>query len=474
MDQPAEIAPIAAPPAPRRKRTAWEVFATLRHPRVSLMLALGFSSGLPFMLVGNTLSFWAADEGVKLTVIGFLSWIGLTYSVKFVWGAVVDRVKAPVIGFLGRRRSWMVITQIGVGCGLIGMALSGPRNHLPLLIAFGLLAGVSAASQDTVIDAWRIESAADADELGLLTAAYTLGFRIALIATEAWIVLLAKYIGWPPSYAIFGGLMVIGLSAALLAQEPDRAEAIMEAKSQAAGRHPLMAVYDAVIGPFFVFFRTHGVFMAALMLGMITLYHLCDYMRGPMTNPYYVALNIDKATIAAVRTTIGLGGSFVGIAVGGLFCLRLGVVRTLILGAILQPLAVGAFAVLGWHGGDFSLVGFGPLNLTAFEAIMAFDSFAMAFSGVALVAYMSTLTSLGYTATQYALLTSALTWTGKTLKGFSGAIVEVLHHGRSLLEAYSQFYLFSAAIGLPAVLLCVILAWRRPAPYASASTSGPP
>jgi PAT family beta-lactamase induction signal transducer AmpG len=187
-------------------------------------------------------------------------------------------------------------------------------------------------------------------------------------------------------------------------------------------------------------------------------------MRGPMTNPYYLALHIPKATIAGVRATIGLGGSIAGIAVGGLGSLRLGNVRTLILGAILQPIAIGAFALLGWHGGDYAIVSVAGFDITAFEAIMAFDAFAIGFSGVALVAYMSTLTSLGYTATQYALLTSALTWTGKTLKGFSGELVETLQHGRTLLEAYSLFYLYSAALGIPAIILCVVLAIRRPIP----------
>ena len=144
--------------------------------------------------------------------------------------------------------------------------------------------------------------------------------------------------------------------------------------------------------------------------------------------------------------------------------MRLGNLRTLVLGAILQPLGLGGFALLGWHGGDWNLLTAGSVKLTAFEAIMAFDSLAIAFSGVALVAYMSTLTSLGYTATQYALLTSALTWTGKTLKGFSGVIVDSLQHGRSLLEAYGLFYLLSAAIGLPAILLCLILVSRGPSP----------
>ena len=368
-----EEAPVPAPP----RRRFVDVIRALGRPKVGLMLALGFSSGLPFMLIGNTLGFWLAEDGVKLALIGFLSWITLTYSVKFLWGAVVDRFKAPLVGFLGRRRGWMVVTQVGVGAGLIGMALNDPHAHLGWLTGFGLFTGVAAAAQDTVIDAWRIEAAADADELGLLTSAYSLGYRAALIATEALILLLATAIGWPLSYAIYGGLMVVGLGAALLVAEPERADAVMAAKAGAAKSHPVRGFYDAVVGPFIAFLKTHGPELAGLMLTMIAFYHLCDYMRGPMSNPYYKALGIPKPTIAGVRATIGLGGSIAGIALGGLASLRLGNVRTLVLGAILQPIGIAAFALLGWHGGDYPLVSIAGFNLTAFEAIMAFDSFAI-------------------------------------------------------------------------------------------------
>lgn len=447
---------------PRTRRAAREVLAAAAQPKVALMLALGFASGLPFMLIGNTMTLWLAEAGIKLAVIGFLSWIGLTYSVKFLWGAVVDRLPPPLVARLGRRRGWMILTQIGVAAGLIGMAASNPAAHLSALIGFGLLTGVSAAAQDTVIDAWRIESAADPDELGLLTAAYSLGFRAALIATEALILVLAQWLGWPIAYALYGALMLVGIIAALMATEPARADAAMEAKGAQAKAHPLRTFSDAVVGPFIAFFRAHGLALAALMLGMITLYHLCDYLRGPMSNPFYKALGIDKPTIAGVRASLGLGGTLAGIALGGLSSVRLGAMRSLVIGAVLQPIAVAAFALLAWHGGDWTLLTAGPLRLTAFEAIMSFDSATMAFAGVALVAYMSALTSLGYTATQYALLTSALTWTGKTLKGFSGAIVESLSHGRTLLEGYGLFYLLSGAIGIPAILLCLILAARQP------------
>ena len=469
-----QLAAMVDPTPKTPRRTTGEIIKALTRPKVGLMLALGFSSGLPFMLIGNTLAFWLAEDGVKLAMIGFLSWIGLAYLWKFLWGAIVDRVPPPLLGALGRRRGWMIITQIGVGGGLVAMALSDPKHHLEALAAFGVLTAVFAATQDTVIDAWRIESAVDAGELALLTSAYSYGFRAALIASEALILLLADKVGWPISYAVFGGLMGVGVVAALLATEPARADAVMKAKGEGAAEHPLRTVIDAVFGPVVAFFRAHGVMVAALMLGMITLYHLCDYLRGPMTNPYYTALGIPKPTIAAVRATIGLASSLAGIALGGATSLRIGPLRTLVLGAILQPVAVAAFALLAWHGGDWVILSAGPVHVTAFEAIMAFDGLTMSFAGLALVAYMSTLTSLGYTATQYALLSTALVLAGKTLKGFSGLIVESLKPGHTLLEAYGQFYLMAAAIGLPAILLCLILAARGPvAPAAAANPALP-
>jgi PAT family beta-lactamase induction signal transducer AmpG len=440
------------------KRRFTETLAALSRPKVALMLALGFSSGLPFMLINNTLGAWLATDHVRLAAIGFLSWIGLTYGVKFVYGAVVDRLRAPISGFLGRRRGWMILTQVGVGAGLVAMSMVDPRAHLGFLALAGLFTGVCAASQDTVIDAWRIEAAVDSEELGLLTSAYSLGFRIALVATEAWIFALAARIGWSASYAIYGGLMGIGIIATLLIKEPLRADQVMEIKAGETRRNPLAGAADAVVGPLIEFFRAHGIATAVLMLALISAYHLSDYMRGPMTNPYYLALGIPMLTIAGVRTSLGLMASFAGVALGGISCLRIGVRSTLILGGVLQPLAVAAFALMGAHGGDWTLASIGSVHITAFEAIMTFDGLTMAFAGVALTVYMSTLTSLGYTATQYALLTSALVWSGKFLKGFSGAIVEQLQHGRSPLDGYAIFYVLCAVVGIPGLLLTLFIA----------------
>jgi len=447
---------------------AWHVLAALGRPKVGVMLALGFSCGLPFMLVGNTLSYWLKEAHVDIAVIGFTAWIGLTYAFQFLWGAAADRLTLPLLNRLGRRRGWMLASQIGAAAGLAGMAIAGP-TRLDLLVAAGLLAGVCASTQNAVVDAWRIEVSHDAEELGLLTAASSLGFRIALIATESWILLLSAFAGWPQLYGLFAGLVGVGVIAALIAREPALADMVMAETTLARRGHPLKAAVDAVVGPLTSFFRAHGAATAALMLGMISLYHLCDYARGGMGNTYYVALGLDKVTVGAVRTTIGLAGSFLGIAAGGVCTARLGAMRALLLGAVIQPLAVAAFAILGAYGSDFTLLNLGPLRLTAFSLIMGADSFCMSLAGIVLIAYMSTLTSLGYTATQFALLASAPMWIGKLLKGLSGSAVAFFQQGRTELAGYSLFYLYAAAMGLPAIALCLALAARGRRPLTQPS-----
>lgn len=446
--------------APRKKRSMMDVIRALGQPKMAVMLGLGFSSGLPFFLFGNTLGFWLAEGNVKLATIGFLSWTGLVFLIKFVWGAMVDRLPLPLLSGLGRRRSWMLVTQAMVVAGLVGMAATGPA-HIPQLAGFAVLTALGGAMQDTVIDAWRIEIADHPDELGLLTAAYTFGYRIALFLTEAVILVVATAVGWPMAYVIYAGLMGVGMIAALFAGEPMRTVERPNVGARGIGG-VFHALYEAVFEPFVTFFRHHGVAIAALTLLVITTYHLCDYMRGPMSAPYYLSLGLTKPAIAAVRGGIGLPCTLIGVALGGMASVRFGNIATLLIGAVLQPIGVAAFALLAQHGADFSLLQAGPINVTAFEAIMGFDAFAIAFSGLALIAYMSTLTNIGYTATQYALLSSAMAWSGKFLKGFSGEIVEKLQAaGHPKLEAYGLFYLGCGAIGIPAILLCIVLIMRH-------------
>jgi PAT family beta-lactamase induction signal transducer AmpG len=433
--------------SPVRKRRMMDTLAALRRPKVAVMAALGFSSGLPFLLTGNTLGYWLREGHISLTAISFASWVGLTYTLKFIWAPVIDRVAAPLLGGLGRRRGWMLLAQALIGLGLLAMGMIGPQGGLVPLGAAALVVAFASATQDIVVDAWRIEIADDPDEVGLLTSAYSLGYRAALLITESVILILAQWFGWPLSYAVMALLVLIGVTAVLFAKEPEAADAAIAARAAAAPLTSVRGLFDAIVGPFIAFFKEHGAF-AAVMLLTITLYHLPDYLRGPISNPFYKDLGIQKTTVGLVRGTIGLWCSILGVSAGGIAAVRLGYGRALILGGLIQPPAIALFALLALRGYDLSL----------YEAVMGFDAFAMSFSGVALVAYMSSLTSLGYTATQYAVLTSALAWTGKTLKGFSGAVVDGLQHGRDLMHAYALFYLGAAVFGVPAIVLCIILA----------------
>ena len=426
-----------------RKR---DVIASLRQPKVAVMLMLGFSSGLPFLLTGNTLGYWLRDEGTTLGAIGFLSWVGLAYSVKFLWAPVIDRLDAPLVGRFGRRRGWLIVSQVLVAAGLMSLSAIGLKAGLAPLGALALVVAFASSTQDIVVDAWRIEAANNSDELGLLSAAYQLGYRAALLVTDALILIAANYWGWPVSYCAMAALMAVGVYASLLATEPLRAKEIFDAKAQAVPLWSVRGFFDAVIGPFAEFFRVYG-WLALLMLAMISFYRLPEFMMGPMANPFYHDLGLSKDAVGAVRASIGLASSLLGIAAGGFSALRFGYFRTLIVGVILQSLVIAAFAILAYTGPD----------LRVFGAVMAADNFGISFAGVALVTYMSSLTSLGYTATQYALLSSAYTYIGKFAKGFSGVMVEHLAAGRTLLEGYGLFFIGAGLLGIPALVLCIVL-----------------
>jgi len=435
-----------------KARTKRDVLKSLRQPKVAVMLMLGFSSGLPFFLSGNTLGYWLRDVGTTLQAIGFLSWVGLAYSLKFLWAPVIDRVDAPLFGRLGRRRGWMLLTQLLVAAGLVGLAVRGPGHGMLVVGEFALLVAFASSTQDIVVDAWRIEAASNSDELGLLSAAYQLGYRAAVLLTDAVILIIANHFSWPISYMTMAVLMVIGIAASLVAVEPARAKAVFES---AASLWTVRGLVDAITGPFIEFFRVHGA-TAIVMLAAISLYRLPEYLMGPMANPFYHDLGLSKDAVGAVRGSIGLVGTLAGIAAGGFSAVRFGYFRTLIFGVILQNLTIASFAILAYTG---------P-HLQVFGAVMAADNFGGAFAGVALVTYMSSLTNLGYTATQYALLSSTYSYLGKFTKGFSGVMVESLASGRTLLDGYALFFIACGLMGIPALILCILLArtTREPAP----------
>ncbi|WP_426027481.1 AmpG family muropeptide MFS transporter [Brevundimonas sp. TWP2-3-4b2] len=440
-DNSAEAAP--------RKAGAKDVFKALGRGRVLITLLLGFGSGLPFLLTGATLSIWLAEGDVALSTIGFISWVGLAYSFKFIWAPVVDRFDVPILGRFGRRRGWMLLSQTLVGAALITMAIVGPEGGLTALGIAALVTAFASATQDIVVDAWRIESAENEEDLALLTSAYQLGYRFAILAGNALILFFATRLGWNAAYAIWGAAMSIAILATLFAKEPlDRSD-IAKVTGGAAPWTP-RGMFDAVVGPFLNFLKTHKT-AALLMLAAISLYRLPDFVMGPMVGPFYIELGLTKDAIGAMRLSFGLAGSIAGIAAGGLCALRFGFGRTLLLGALIGPMSNLGYTLMALAG----------LSTPMFAGVLFVENFSEGLAGAALVAYMSSLTGIGYTATQYALLSSFYALLGKFLKGFSGVVVESLQQGHELMVAYALFFAGTAAVGIPAVILCWMLDRRN-------------
>lgn len=400
------------------------------------------------MLTGNTLGAWLRNEGTELAAIGFLSWVGLAYSFKFVWAPALDAIELPLIGRLGKRRSWIILAQVGVISGLLAMALIGPEGGLVLFGVFALVVAFSSATQDIAIDAWRIEISRSAEELGLLSAAYQLGYRAALLITNALIFNIAARTGWEFSYLLMAALMIAGVAAALFAAEPS-SDAAAVATTSRSDQPAFMSwtprkLYDAVVGPFVVFFTEHGS-KALLLLVAISLYRLPDFIMGPMVNPFYQDLGLSNDAIGAMRAGVGLWATIAGVAAAGFCVVRLGFVKTLVIGAFLAPASNLGLTFMATQGPD----------LWAFAAALTLENFSEGFSGTALIAWMSSLTTFGYAATQYALLSSFYTILGKILKGLSGVAVNELEQVFGLIPAYGVFFACTAAVGIPSILVTI-------------------
>ncbi len=431
-----------------KKKLDWKiVLKSLSKPKVLLMLALGFSSGLPFVLTGNTLGLWLREGGVDLATIGFLSWVGFAYSWKFIWAPMVDKVRVPILGkIFGLRRGWLLLSQVTIGLALLGLAIVKPEGGLAIFALIAAIAAFASATQDIVVDAWRIEASDQSEEMALLSSAYQWGYRIAMLLTDALILILAAKVGWSISYVVMAALMAVGITATFFIKEPQGKES-KETSAENKVHFNLKKIVDAIVGPFQVFFKEHGS-KALIMLAAVSLYRLADFAMGPMANPFYADLGLAKETIGAVRGSVGLFASMIGVMAGGLCAIRFGLRTTLLLGAFIGPASNLAFSAMAFLGPGTDV----------FATAMAIDNFSAGFAGTALIGYMSSLTSIGYTATQYALLSSFYALLGKTLKGFSGVIVEYFKaNGHELMQAYALFFMCTALVGVPAILCCLFL-----------------
>ena len=519
--------------------------AVYAERRVFIMLLLGFSAGLPYLLIFDTLSAWLREDGLSLSVIAFFGLATLSYTLKFIWAPLIDRTTIPVLTkWLGHRRSWMVVTQAMVMFGLWSISGQNPSSSLASVALFAVLTGVFGATQDIVIDAWRIEVADDSRH-GAMAAAYQLGWRFAQILAGALPLVLAELYNWNLSYAVMAALMGIGITAAIFAPR-EKAHAIRPIPvGDIPSRPPLevlewsvrlllIVIAALIVGsgltggadmlasglqmvglstgdadalkaawpiprvptrpgaylagsfgdPLKDFYsRFAGV--ATLILALICLYRLSDFVLNIM-NPFYLDLGFDKVEVAEVRKVFGVFATTFGVFFAGWAVAKLGLIRTMVIGAFMSPVSNLVFAWLAVQGPD----------LGALFIAIGVDNAATGFAGTALIAYMSSLTSLGFTATQYALFSSLYGLPGKLVASQSGRIVEGSARAAeggglfapltglfsnlpagSLVEGaatsgvtpaalgagYVVFFLYSTLIGVFAVVLAFIVARKQTA-----------
>jgi len=422
------------------------------------MLFLGFSAGLPFMLVFSTLSAWLREVGIERATIGMLSWVGIIYSIKFFWAPVVDRLPLPVLHrLLGRRRSWMLLAQAGIAVGLLNMAQLNPVGHLGAMAALALLVAFSSATQDVAIDAWRIEAAPQPMQ-GVMAAAYQLGYRIAIMVGSAGALWIAADYGWTASYTAMAAMVGVGILTTLVIAEPEPSierQAIAQEQRVIDGlerkahwpeslRQLGSWFVGAVVCPFVDFFTRYGTKLAILMLAFIASYRLTDFTMGVMANPFYLDVGYTLKEIAAVAKLFGLVSSIVGVVIGGLAVARLGTVKSLALGSLAVIASNLMFMTLAFQGDP---------SLTGLAIVVSADNLAMGIAGTALIAYLSSLTTASYTATQYALFSSMYALPGKLLMGTSGFVVDAV--------GYPWFFVYTSSLGIPALVMLYFLVRQR-------------
>ncbi len=446
-------AAAADPATPLSWRAALRVYL---EPASLRMLALGFSAGLPLLLVLGTLSFRLREAGIDRATIGYLSWVGLAYGFKWCWAPLVDRMPIPLLTrALGRRRSWLLLSQAVIMAGLVGMALVDPKLTLGPVVWFALMVAFGSATQDIALDAYRIESA-DVQRQAALAATYQTGYRLAMIWAGAGVLWIAaraevtpavqavagaaavaganyQQAAWQMAYLVMAASMGVGVLTVLLSREPVRRE-LPPAKNATEW------LRSALVEPF-ADFLTRYRWQAALILALIAVYRISDVVMGIMANPFYVDMGYTKDEVAAVTKVFGVIMTLAGAFIGGVLSMRFGVMRILMLGAVLSAASNLLFAWLGSRGHD----------LTALVWVISADNLSSGIASAAFIAYLSSLTNVNYSATQYALFSSMMLLLPKWIAGFSGKYVDVY--------GYANFFTSTALLGVP-VLVLVWLASR--------------
>ncbi len=454
----------------KRHKPSWsETWVAFTKRPVIVMLFLGFSAGLPLLLILATLSFWLREVGISRSAIGFFSWVGLAYALKFLWAPLVDRIRLPVLTrLLGQRRSWMLVAQIGIIGGIIGIASSDPTINILSTVAFATLVAFSSATQDIAIDAFRIESAPD-DQQGYLAAAYQYGYRVSIILAQAGALYMAAIHSWKFAFFVLAGSMGIGVVTVLLIREPEheidpetsaRERALAEQvarRGHLGGYVKRIAVWfsGAVAGPFIDFFARNG-WMALIVLALIGTFRLSDFTLGVMANPFYVDIGFTKIEIANIAKGFGLIMTLVGVGLGGVLVFRFGIMAMLLVSAVLLTVTNLLFVGLAMVGSEIWM-----LAIT-----ISGDNVAAGISGTVFIAYLSSLTNRSYTATQYALFTSIMSLLGKLVAGFSGVVVDATD--------WVTFFIYASALGIPSIILISAIMIRGKEGTPGYHLGGPP
>jgi PAT family beta-lactamase induction signal transducer AmpG len=441
------MSPDAATPT-QIKPTWLATFRVYLEPPTLRMLALGFSAGLPLLLVLGTLSFWLREAGVDRTTIGYLSWVGLAYAFKWVWAPLVDRLPIPVLTrLLGRRRSWLLFSQLAIMAGLVAMSFNDPQQALQPVVWGALAVAFGSATQDIALDAYRIESA-DTDRQAALAAAYQTGYRLAMIWAGAGVLWIAaraevaqaanyQFAAWQTAYLVMAASMLPGVLTVLFSPEPAH-RAIAPAKNAADW------LRSALVEPFADFISRYR-WQAVVLLVLIATYRISDVVMGIMANPFYVDMGFTKDEVAAVTKIYGVVMTLAGAFVGGALSLRMGVMPVLMLGAVLSAATNLLFAWLAGQGHDVQALIF----------VISADNLASGIATAAFIAYLSSLTNVNYSATQYAMFSSMMLLLPKFIAGYSGVFVDRF--------GYSSFFTATALLGMPVLALVWLASRMQPA-----------
>ena len=394
------------------------------------MGSLGFSSGLPYILIFSTLGVWLADIGLDLSLVGFFAWIVLTYSLKFLWAPLIDNFSIPFLNKLGLRKSWILFSQLLISLCLILLSLIDPLNSLYIFAFVAFLIAFSGSIQDIAIDAFRIELV-DMKQQGNLAASYQFGYRLAILVSSSFALIFASNYGWSQTYQLMAFFMIIGVFGALVCPESTNTNLRK------------LNLQNSIVEPLKDFFSRFGLYFASFLLLIITTYRLTDIVMGPMASPFYLEKGYSLKEIGYVVKVVAVAASVLGFFLGGLLVKKLGVKLTLLIGAMLVLITNLSFSLVAIFERDLYLLGF----------IVGADSLAAGVVGTANITFLTSLVSKKYTAVQYALLTSFMMLPGKLFSGFSGVIANFFKAEFGLAYGWMSFFLFTSLLTIPSLLL---------------------